>query len=180
MAYDLFCSLCGARFHAIRPDKRYCSIRCQSRAGRLRRNKQTDITRAGRDCRICGEHFEIVPPDSNRRYCSDKCARQAAKESRRAFHRKNPTIQTTYNSRRRFKDSGVVARLRRKYPNLPTACQSCGEARIVELAHRPEHRRNGAWRKMENTKPQMIWVLCPTCHNLLDRGICTQAELGLD
>src|ERR1035438_9566857 len=179
MAYDLFCCSCGAQFSAKRPDKRYCSFKCQSRVGRLRRHEQTDITRSGRDCRICGKHFDIVLPASNRRYCSEECAREAAKEQRRAFHRKNPTAQNTYNEHRPFKDSGVVARLRRKFPDLPTACQACGEDRIVELAHKPEHRRNGVWRKMENTKPHMIWVLCPTCHKLLDRGILTAAQLGL-
>ena len=180
MAYDLFCTCCGVKFPAKRPDKRYCSFKCQSRTGRLRRHEQTDITRGGRDCRICGKHFPIIPPDSNRRYCSDECAAVAAKEQRRAFHRKNPEIQKVYNSRRTFRDSGVVARVRRKHPELPSACQSCGETRVLELAHRPQHRRNGVWRKMENCKPHMIWVLCPTCHKLLDRGISTQVELGLN
>lgn len=175
---DLFCIECKAKFRGRR-DKQYCSFACQSRAGRLRRKEQTDEIRAGRDCKKCGSHFDIAWPDSNRRYCSDECARTAAKESRRAFHKRNPKAQKEYNSRNPFRTHGVVARLRRKFPDIPISCQSCGESRIVEFAHRPEYRRNGTFRKMENTKPHMIWVLCPTCHKLLDRGICTQSDLGL-
>ena len=177
--YVLFCSLCHSEFEAQRPDRKYCSIRCQSRAGRLRRGEQDDATKNGRDCRICQKHFSIIPPDSNRRYCSDECAAQGAKNSRNNFHRRNPGIRAVYNSRRKFKDSGVVARVRRKYPDLSQSCQSCGESRVLELAHKPGFERKGVWRKMENTKPHMIWILCPTCHKLLDKGICTPEELHL-
>jgi hypothetical protein len=69
--------------------------------------------------------------------------------------------------------------MRRRYADIPTACESCGEARILEIAHKPEFARNGAWALVSNTLRHMFWVLCPTCHKLLDRGICTQAELGL-
>lgn len=175
----LFCSVCRAEFPAKRVDKLYCSFRCQSRAGRLRRGEQTDTMRAGRDCRICRTHFPVAPPDTNRRYCSEPCAMAAAKNSRNRFHKRNPRIQSIYNSRRPFKDSGVVIRVRRKHPDLPQSCQACGESRVLELAHKPGFERNGAWRKMENTKPHMILILCPTCHKLLDKGICTPEELRL-
>lgn len=170
--------MCGAHFSAKRPDKRYCSGRCQARQGRLRRGEQTDITKLGRDCGICGKHFEIPPPNNNQRYCSTQCATEAAKIQRRAFHRKNPQIQKIYNSRRPYRDS-VVGRLRRKYPDLPSACEACGEKRILEVAHKPGHERNGAWRIMANCMRHMIWILCPTCHKLIDRDVCTPAELGL-
>jgi len=173
--YDLFCTMCGAAFRAKRPDKRYCSGKCQARQGRLRRGEQSD----GRDCGMCGKRFAIQPPNSNQRYCSDPCATQAAKIHRRAFHRKNPGAQKVYNSRRPYKDGGVVARMRRKHPDLPTACQSCGEDRVLEFAHKPGHERNGRWRMMSNCQPHMIWVLCPTCHKLLDKKIRTAADLGL-
>ncbi len=176
--YDLFCSLCGTSFNAVRPDKRYCSPKCQARAGRLRRHEQTDITKSGRDCGTCGKHFEITPPSTNARYCSPKCATQASRIQRRAFHRRNPEAQTIYNARRPYKDSRLT-RLKRKYPDLPSACESCGEQRIVEIAHKPTHKRNGAGRLMSNSARHMIWVLCPTCHKLLDCEICTAKELGL-
>ena len=154
--HELFCSVCGMRFNARRTDKRYCSSKCQGRAGRLRRLEQTDITKAGGDCRTCGKHFSITPPSTNQRYCSEGCAREAARAQRRAFHRRNPKAQKTYNSRRPFKDS-VIARLRRKHADLPSACESCGEGRILEVAHKPEFKRNGAWRIVANTQRHMIY-----------------------
>lgn len=179
MTHVLFCCSCHAEFVASRIDKKYCSFRCQSREGRLRRGEQDGSTKNGKPCKICGTHFEIKPPDSNRRYCSEICAIQGAKNSRNNFHQRNPKIFTVYNSRRPYRDSGVVIRVRRKHPELPQSCQSCGEIRVLEFAHRPEFARNGVWRKVENTKPHMIWILCPTCHKLLDKRICTPEELGL-
>lgn len=87
--------------------------------------------------------------------------------------------QKVYNSRRPYRDS-VTGRLRRKYPDLPTSCEACGEDRILEVAHKPGFERKGAWRVMSNTQRHMIWILCPTCHKLIDRGICVPRELGLD
>lgn len=175
---ELICVDCSAKFMATRPDKKYCSPSCQSRSGRRRRGEQNDVTKNGRDCVRCGNHFQIVPPNTNRRYCSDSCSRDAAREHRRLFMRRKPGIQKVYNSRRPFKDS-VLGRLRRKYSDLPFACESCGESRILEVAHKPEFKRNGAWKIVANTQRHMIWILCPTCHKLLDRGICAQEELGL-
>jgi hypothetical protein len=83
-----------------------------------------------------------------------------------------------YNSQRPIKDT-VLNRIRRRYPDVPTQCESCGENRILEVAHKPEHKRNGMWRIAATMKRHMFWVLCPTCHKLLDRGIRTQQELGL-
>lgn len=177
--YDLLCRECGSAFRAKRPDKRYCTQHCTGKAARTRRGEQSNITAAGRDCGQCQRHFEITPPDTNQRYCSPDCARNSAKQQRRVWHKANPTKQKSYNSNRPDRTWGLVARLRRRHPNLPTSCQSCGESRVLELAHRPGFKRNGAYRIMKNTQPHMIWVLCPTCHKLLDRGICTQTALGL-
>jgi hypothetical protein len=176
--YDLICTDCGAPFQAQRPDKLYCSPRCIGRAGRRRRGEQSDITAAGRDCGVCGAHFEIPQPNSNQRYCSSVCSTAAAKEQRRAYHKRKPHIQKVYNSRRPYKDVRIE-RLRRKYPDLPSACEACGEARVLEIAHRPGYERNGAWRLMSNCQRHMVWILCPTCHKLLDRGISSPGALGL-
>lgn len=176
--YDLICKVCGSPFKAVRPDKLYCSPYCRRVEGRRRRGEQTDITKAGADCQWCGKHFDITPPSTNQRYCSDDCSREAARKQRREFHRKKPWIQKVYNSRRPYKDVRL-ARLRRKYPDLPTACESCGEPRVLEVAHRPEYARNGAYKSANNSQRHMFWVLCPTCHKLLDYKICTQEELRL-
>jgi len=73
----------------------------------------------------------------------------------------------------------TLERLWRKYPDLPRRCEACGEARVLDVAHRPGHERNGAWRTMEVMEPHMIWVLCPTCHALLDRLGFTAEQLGI-
>jgi hypothetical protein len=176
--YDLFCTECGVPFKAVRPDKRYCASPCQARAGRRRRGEQSDITKAGADCGWCGKHFAITPPSTNQRYCSDGCSREAARKQRREFHRKKPDRQKVYNARRPYRDVRIE-RLKRRYTDIPNACESCGEQRILEVAHRPEHARNGAGRSVRNSQRHMFWILCPTCHKLLDYEICSQAELGL-
>lgn len=177
--YELVCKGCDKIFPAKRPDKLYCSQPCASRVGRRRRGEQTDVTAGGSDCRWCGKRFEITPPATNRRYCSEDCGREAARKIRREWMRRNPLKQKEYNGHRPFRDS-VLGRLRRRYPDIPTACESCGESRILEIAHKPQHKRNGAWKVVSNTKRHMIWILCPTCHKLLDRGICSTEELGLN
>jgi len=76
-------------------------------------------------------------------------------------------------------DSNLI-RFKRWNPNAPDACESCGEDRVIEVAHKPGFERNGAWRKAANSKwPEMVWVLCPTCHSLLDRMHYPPGDLGL-
>ena len=185
MAYDLSCSDCGAKFRAGRPDKCYCSQQCAGRAGRRRRGEQTDETKSGRNCQTCGNHFRITPPSTNRRYCSDKCAREAAKKSRAEFHKRNANYNKIMWHRHKHKDprsvkgKGAVERLRRRFPDLPSGCEICGEERVLDIAHKPEFSRDGMWRSSRNTLRHMFWILCPTCHALLDRGISTAHELGL-
>jgi hypothetical protein len=60
------------------------------------------------------------------------------------------------------------------------ACESCGEGRVLDVAHKPHARRYGAWRSAQNCKwPDMVWILCPTCHALLDRMNYPPEELRL-
>lgn len=181
---DLLCVECSAKFTAKRPDKKYCSFRCQSRAGRIRRQEQPAIL-AGRDCLGCGKHFDITPPNTNQRYCSAECSRLGAQKSRAEFHQRNSEYSKKMWQRHKHKDprsrkgKGVVEWLRRKFPDLPPGCESCGETRVLDVAHKPEYARNGAWRTRATTQRYMFWVLCPTCHALLDRNVCTAQELGL-
>jgi len=76
-------------------------------------------------------------------------------------------------------DSNML-RFRLRFPDAPTSCQSCGETRVLDIAHKPEFRRNGHWRSKENTTwPDKVWILCPTCHALLDRKGYEPSSLGL-
>lgn len=87
-----------------------------------------------------------------------------------------------YYSRSR-KKLGPDSNLRRffwRYPNAPKSCQSCGEKRVIEIAHKPGFERNGSWRSVANTKwPEKVWILCPTCHALIDRMNYSPKDLGL-
>jgi hypothetical protein len=50
---------------------------------------------------------------------------------------------------------------------------------VLDIAHRPEHARRGAWSNAANTTPEKVWILCPTCHALLDRLGYSAEQLGL-
>ena len=58
-------------------------------------------------------------------------------------------------------------------------CSVEGKSQILEMAHKPEFKRNGRHRSLALYERHMFWMLCPTCHKLLDRKIRTPAELGL-
>lgn len=179
---DLRCRLCAEPFQAIRPDKKWCSNHCAQRAGRIRRHEHKGTTDNGRNCQGCGVHFSIIPPNTNRRYCSTQCSAKAARELRRLWARREyQTRRPIYERKRksRYGTDTIIGRLRRRHPDIPNGCEACGESRIIEIAHKPQFKRNGAWRGIANTKRHMFWVLCPTCHKLLDREICSPTELGL-
>lgn len=99
------------------------------------------------------------------------------------FKEDNPGAMHRYNLRRyaAHGTDSLTTRLRKKFPDLPTVCEAidCGEGRVLDFAHKPEFRRNGAYRVMKYYERHMFWVLCPTCHRLIDCGICTPEELGL-
>lgn len=176
---DLICQLCGTAFVAERSNAKWCSNPCAQRAGRIRRHENSGAMDSGRNCGRCGKHFDIIPPSTNKRYCSIDCANTVARELRRIWGtREYKRRRPLYEKARNFKDV-ALNRLARRWPEMPHSCQSCGEDRILEIAHRPEFKRNGAWRLASNTQPHMVWILCPTCHKLLDREICTKEELGL-
>lgn len=95
----------------------------------------------------------------------------------------NPGAMAAYNRARTMRGGPdtLINRLRRRYPDLPLVCEAvgCDEARVLEAAHRPEFRRNGSWRTLSLYERHMFWMLCPTCHRVLDFGIETPEQLGL-
>jgi heterodisulfide reductase subunit B len=50
---------------------------------------------------------------------------------------------------------------------------------VLDIAHKPKYKRKGAWRNVKNTTPEKIWILCPTCHALIDRKGYDPQQLGL-
>lgn len=177
------CTMCGTRFEAKTSWQRYCSRKCSSK--RYRESKGVKVDQ-GRHCKRCGTLF--YPPrkgGANKQHCSQECSRESAKLSRKRMYENDPAklVKHRADAKARAKASGrketPLARIWRWWPDVPRECQSCGESRVLDVAHRPDHARNGAWRTKANCQPHMIWILCPTCHALLDRLGYTAEQLGL-
>lgn len=162
-----------------RPDRKYCSIQCLQRARLVRQGHGKPYER---ECRACGRSFTCQGRGAgNKWHCSDECGAASARKWRREFDKRHPDRDPVYRDRQRAKAKRDTRlnRFWRKYPDMPRHCEACGESRVLDAAHKPEHRRLGAWQSMKNTTPEQIWVLCPTCHALLDRLGYTPEQLGI-
>lgn len=177
----ILCIGCSEPITALRKTKKWCSDSCRFR------RKDAII----RSCRWCSAEIKI-PPNSprevrGRKYCSEEHARLGAVKARNDSKKRmanglpkrkggrDRTLSDTERDER--KREGIADRFFRKNPDRPRICQSCGETRVVEIAHKVP--RRGAWQSLKNTKSADVWILCPTCHRCLDYGIQTSEELGL-
>lgn len=174
----LLCRECNADLSSQHLSKRYCNQRCKTAYLKKHGRKASDDG----ICRECGKSFPRGPGQSAKAVCSDECRRSRLAKSVRTFHERRPAMEVIYRRRTREKcgpDSNLK-RFYRWYPDAPRACQSCGERRVLEVAHKPGHERCGARRSRQtNAWPEKVWVLCPTCHKLLDRMNYSPGELGL-
>lgn len=173
------CVECGNEMAGSHIHRKFCSAKCR---GRFRKKHPCQPASAGHHCRVCKKHFEIGIGQNNKWICSDECRKKKNAESVRKFHKVRPERQAEYRNRQRLKllPDGNLIRFYKWNPNAPRECESCGENRVLEIAHRPEHERVGQCRKRINSQwPKMVWVLCPTCHTLLDRMNYLPGELGL-
>lgn len=183
--YTVPCEECGEPFRQVNGRQRFCGSRCWSRRKRkAAAQRTTHWTNIPRECLRCGTRFyRTLAAGPNQKYCSRKCATCASEERVQRFKETNPSAMQAYNVTRYAKHGKdtVLMRLRRRYPDLPTTCEAkgCSEARILEIAHKPQFKRNGAWRTMAVYERHMFWLLCPTCHRLLDTGLASESELGL-
>ena len=175
------CVLCKADMTGAHLSRRYCNPACKRKFHRRASEKRTAPVRT-HDCRHCGKSFRITSSQHNKWLCSDKCRKAQNSRHVREFHRRRPLAEAAYRAKHREKagpDSNLL-RFYRTNPDAPRACESCGEHRVLEVAHRPEYPRLGAWRSPSNCQwPKMVWVLCPTCHRLLDRMHYPPEDLGL-
>jgi hypothetical protein len=169
------CVVCGGAVRSARRDARFCSQKCQNVA-RCCQSFPTTI----RQCKTCPRVFvRLGRYEGNHWHCSKECAAVSARKSRLEFKRRRPERDAIYRARQRSKPQchTTIKRLWKKFPELPRACEACGEARVLDVAHRPEHARNGAWQTLRNSTPDKIWILCPLCHALLDRLGFTAEQL---
>lgn len=173
------CIECGTEMLGSHAQRKFCSGGCKAR---YRKKHPNGSLADGHECRECGRHIELNPGQANKWLCSDECRRAANARSVREFHQRQPQAEASYRARTRDR-LGPDSQNRRFYslnPTAPRECESCGEARVIEIAHKPGHERFGARRSTANMSwPEQVWVLCPTCHRLLDRMHYAAAELGL-
>lgn len=173
------CVHCGVAMPGSHIHRKYCSTKCKSRH---RKKFGPSGKVPTHDCRICGKTFPINADQGNKWLCSDACRRASNAKSVRVFHLRRPTQEAIYRARSKNKGyrDNATARFYSWNPEAPRSCESCGEDRITEAAHKPSFARLGARRRKDNSKwPEMVWVLCPTCHMLIDRMGYSPAELGL-
>lgn len=182
--YNRNCAHCGAAFTTAHRSGLYCSTVCRTHASqeRCRQSKAGEWLRTPRTCGICKTEFMCtLATGPNKKYCSPLCVAAARGRDMAAFKQQHPTAMQQYNAVRKTKYGAdtLMSRVRKKYPDLPTACEACGETRVLELAHKPEYARNGRWRTSDLYERHMFWVLCPTCHRVIDKHVQTPDELGL-
>lgn len=173
------CEHCRCEYQCQRKDSRFCSDKCGAAFRWKLSPKDTDVPRS---CTVCGKQFFATKDANQKRVCSDACRRARNAKKVREWHKRNPDRIEIYRQRTKVKqlpDSNLI-RFRRNNPKAPMKCESCGEYRVLDLAHKPGHERNGSWRSVRNSRwPEMVWVLCPTCHALIDRMRYSPHELGL-
>lgn len=171
------CRECGNNLESLHASKKYCSMACKKRY--LKRHGGS--IDSGHNCRMCGTWFPLLPGQGNKWLCSDACRKASNAKSVREFHRRKPEAEKIYRRRtkKRIQDS-LSRRFYQWNPHAPKHCEACGEDRVLDVAHRPESPRLGERRSRSNCKwPEHVWVLCPTCHTLLDRIGYSPKELGL-
>lgn len=173
------CLNCGVTYETKHSKGVYCTQKCGAAYRWKLLPKGTDKPRA---CAVCGVQFFATPQNNQKRTCSDACRRARVSEIVRTWRTRNPEREGLYRLRAKEKQlpDSNLARFRRNNPNAPRACESCGDSRVLDLAHKPGKERNGAWRSVGNSRwPEHVWVLCPTCHALHDRMRYPPEELGL-
>ena len=172
------CVQCGKDLSGSYHNRKYCSFSCKAKW----RKAHPSGALSGHHCRVCGTHFPIAKGQYNKWLCSDKCRRASIAKSVREFHHRRPSMSDLYRTRTKAKclPEGNLVRFRKTNPQAPMACESCGENRVLDVAHKPGFERNGYHRSSKNCVwPAMVWVLCPTCHALIDRMHYPPHELGL-
>jgi len=173
------CIQCGVEMPDSYTQRKYCSRRCKSKWSKTHPWGKLS---GGHKCRVCGTHIELTKRQANKWICSKECRKKRLTDSIRKFHRVRPERQAEYRKRTRIKcgPDGNLVRFYKWNPNAPRKCESCGETRVLECAHKPDFERTGEGRSKANSQwPKMVWVLCPTCHALIDRMNYSPTELGL-
>lgn len=173
------CIYCNTIFVPTKSNQTHCSSQCAQKHRWSRTNRKIGKKRY---CRQCGKEFIVGNKNgNNKQHCSDECSVKSARESVHRFFKKNPNAHKKYykNHKKKYGADSYFKRLYRQYPNAPKWCQACGEDRVLHRAHKPEFALRGAWKNKNNTSLDKIWLLCPTCHYLLDYMGYTKEQLRI-
>lgn len=182
-SFNKICPVCNNPFTAHNNAQVYCSHRCRTKRQHAQKIDQ-EWRNKPRVCPICNTEF-IIPEGSSpiRKYCSEECQVKGYSQHTDSFKKANPESMKTYNANRKLKygTDSLTTRLYKKYPDLPKCCEAerCKENRVFDFAHKPSHKRNGAFRTIDQYERHKFWVLCPNHHALIDRGVLHFSELGL-
>jgi len=172
------CINCGQEISSPR-GRMYCDNQCGAAYRWKLSEKDTDKPR---ECLECGKIFYAKPWQNQKRLCSNDCRRSRNSRKVKEWQKKNPEEIEKYRETQRAKKrkDSSIERFYRWNPDAPRACEACGETRVLDSAHKPGHERVGRGRcKSRNKWPEKVWVLCPTCHALLDRLHYSPEDLGL-
>jgi len=171
------CKKCGQLFAPNKPWQIYCSDRCRDHS-----RVHVRLPVMEKVCDQCGRQF--LPSGRNGRVakvCSDECRKTKAKSVLARHRADHPEKWSEYYRRSIEKMGGdlPLKRLWRAFPDVPRKCEACGDDRVLDIAHKPHASRNGERRNRKNTNPDTVWVLCPTCHALMDRKKWSPSKLGV-
>lgn len=178
------CPECENTFEFTNNAQVYCTLKCRNKNQNKRNNLLPNWKNTPVVCGVCAKEF-IRPENSSpiRKYCSDGCVLKARQRQTNRFKNMNPEAMKRYNQNRwaKYGSDTLTTRLYKKYPDLPKACEAtgCGEDRVIDIAHKPEHSRMRAHRVMKHYERHMFWILCPTHHAIIDRGVLKPLEIGL-
>jgi hypothetical protein len=174
------CEVCRWRMIMGRSWRKYCSKACYEKS-RLERNR---IIVKPRPCAQCRNIFTPSALAKNRNIiilCSDICRGEYRRAYAKRWNKNNPEARDSYYKKAaaKFGVDKPLKRLWRVFPDMPRYCEGCGDDRVLDIAHKPYAKRNGARRTRKNTNPDTVWILCPTCHALLDRKGWSPTEVGI-
>lgn len=180
------CKGCEIEFESEVKSQRYCTFSCRNKAQKQRKIKQKgDWRTTPVICGVCEKEF-IRGENSSpiRKYCSDECSAVAQNRLSEQFKKDNPQWLENYKAKKikKYGKDTLINRLRKKYSDLPNVCEvpECNEGRVLDIAHKPEYARNGAYRVMKYYERFMFWILCPTHHAIIDRGVLSPKEISLE
>ena len=165
------CLHCGKPLGESRSDKKFCSTRCYQRHWHDRPPFPYQ-----RECRTCSTPFTVAErADANRQYCSQKCAKEAARKGSITWGRLHPERQATYRATRIKKNPTLWRDKRREERRrileiLGSKCLACGAINPnwlhVDYVPTTRHERYRHSRTLKFTleHPDLFRILCANHH----------------